>query len=71
MADGFLDRLKDAAFRLGKSPHIGVSRNNLIPGLRVLFHAGYGIYYVIRPANVVIIRVIHQARDAAAQLSAK
>lgn len=71
MADGFLDRLKNAAFRLGRNPHIGVGRNNLIPGLRVLFHAGYGIYYVTRPEKVVIIRVIHQARDAAAQLSSK
>lgn len=47
-------------------PHSGAPRNQLAPGLRVLFHRAYAIYYTANAAEVVIVRVIHGARDAAA-----
>jgi len=34
--------------------------------LRVIFHSAYAIYYQPRPDEVVIIRVLHGARDIAA-----
>jgi len=36
------------------------------PGLRVVFHSPYAIYYLPRPDAIVIVRVIHGARDIAA-----
>lgn len=47
-------------------PLSGAAREQLAPGLRVTFHSPYAIYYKPLAAAVVIIRVIHGARDVAA-----
>ena len=47
-------------------PLLGTARDQLAPGLRVTFHRRYAIYYVPREDELVIVRVIHTARDAAA-----
>ncbi|OYV40880.1 MAG: hypothetical protein B7Z80_03320 [Rhodospirillales bacterium 20-64-7] len=44
-------------------PFSGPARDNLAAGLRVTFHSPYAIYYKPLPDAVVIIRVIHGARD--------
>ena len=36
------------------------------PGLRVVFSGAYAIYFVFDDREVVIVRVLHAARDAAA-----
>ncbi len=36
------------------------------PGLRVTFHRDYAIYYRLGPDEIVIVRVLHGARDVAA-----
>jgi toxin ParE1/3/4 len=46
---------------------VGVRRAALAPGLRALFHGRYGIYYVVTPDSIDVIRVLHGARDAQAQ----
>lgn len=46
-------------------PDSGASRDQLARGLRVLFHRAYAIYYMAGAAEVVIVRVIHGARDVA------
>ena len=40
--------------------------SNSLGVLRVTFHAPYAIYYLPQPEAVVIVRVIHGARDVAA-----
>lgn len=47
-------------------PFTGATREQLAPGLRVIFHSSYAVYYKTFPDAVVIIRVIHGARDIAA-----
>lgn len=47
-------------------PLSGPPRDQLAPGLRVTFHGAYAIYYVPRADALVVIRVLHSARDAAA-----
>jgi len=47
-------------------PLSGPAREQLAPGLRVTFHNPYGIYYTPQKGAVVIVRVIHGARDIAA-----
>ena len=42
------------------------AREQLAPGLRVILHSPYAIYYKPLSDAVVIIRVIHGARDVAA-----
>jgi toxin ParE1/3/4 len=47
-------------------PLSGPTREQLAPGLRVTFHSPYAIYYLPLPDALVIVRVIHGARDIAA-----
>lgn len=47
-------------------PLSGPSREQLAPGLRVTFRRPYAIYYTPGPDAIVIVRVIHGARDVAA-----
>jgi toxin ParE1/3/4 len=47
-------------------PLSGPTREQLAPGLRVTFHSSYAIYYQPLPDALVIVRVIHGARDMAA-----
>ncbi len=47
-------------------PLSGPPRDQLALGLRVTFHGAYAIYYTPRLDALVIVRVLHGARDAAA-----
>jgi toxin ParE1/3/4 len=47
-------------------PLSGPARDQLAPGLRVTFHSPYAIYYTPVPDAVVIVRVLHGARDVSA-----
>ena len=47
-------------------PLAAQAREQLAPGLRVTFHSPYAIYYRPLADAVVIIRVLHGARDVAA-----
>jgi len=47
-------------------PFSGATREQFAPGLRVTFHTPYAIYYLALPNALVIVRVIHGARDMAA-----
>jgi toxin ParE1/3/4 len=44
----------------------GPSREQFAAGLRVTFEGNFAIYYTATAAELVIIRVLHGARDAAA-----
>ncbi len=46
-----------------RSPRIGVKREALATGLRVLFFGDYGIYYTLQEGALVVVRVLHGARD--------
>ncbi len=45
---------------------MGASRDQLGTELRVTFHHPYAIYYQVSEKELIIIRVIHGARDAVA-----
>ena len=47
-------------------PKANPAREQLGKGLRVTFHSHYAIYYLIQKSEVIIVRVLHGARDAAA-----
>jgi len=47
-------------------PLAGAAREQLAAGLRVAFHSPYAIYYQPLPDAIVIVRIIHGARDIAA-----
>jgi toxin ParE1/3/4 len=47
-------------------PLSGPARPALAPNLRVTFHRRYAIYYRPQRDTIVIVRVLHSARDVAA-----
>ena len=47
-------------------PEIGPRRKRLAPWLRTHFHRDYVLYYRFTDEEVIIVRVVHGARDARA-----
>jgi toxin ParE1/3/4 len=47
-------------------PFSGAPRFYLAPDLRVIFHQKYAVYYLPRPGEIVIVRVLHGSRDVSA-----
>jgi toxin ParE1/3/4 len=57
----------EAAFEPARYfPFAAPAREQFGHGLRVTFHGAYAIYYRPLPDAIVIVRVLHGARDAAA-----
>lgn len=66
VATRFIGAIEKAFEPLRLFPLSGPARDQLAPGLRVTFHSPYAIYYLQQPEAVVIVRVLHGARDVAA-----
>jgi len=66
IATRFLEAVEAKFNPLLYSPLIGSRRDQFGPGLRVIFHTPYAIYYLPANRELVIVRVLHGARDAAA-----
>ena len=47
-------------------PLIGAKRDYLSLGMRVIFHGAYAIYYLPGELEVIVLRVLHGARDVVA-----
>lgn len=64
-ADSILDAIGHSAQMLAEHPLMGRQRTEL--GLNVRFWptaTSYNLYYLPHPEGIVILRVLHQARDA-------
>jgi toxin ParE1/3/4 len=66
VANRFILALRKHFEPLRTFPNSGAPRDHVRPGLRVVFHQPYAIYYRPLPEAVVIIRVVHGARDLTA-----
>jgi toxin ParE1/3/4 len=65
-ADAFVQQIIGKFEPLRQFPELGVTREQFAPGLRALPHRDYVIYYLAEPDALVIVRVLHGARDARA-----
>jgi len=65
-ATRFLTAIEAEFQALQRTPLIGPRREQFGHGLRVAFHAPYAIYYLPTEQALIIVRVLHGARDAAA-----
>ena len=65
-ADAFVHQLNRKFEPLREFPEMGAARDQLAPGLRALPFRDYVIYYLAEPDALVIVRVLHGARDARA-----
>lgn len=62
-ADRTVDRLTERIEMLGRQPLIGEPRDEVRPGLRSFPVGNYVIYHRATDSGVVILRVLHGARD--------
>ena len=64
-AEKFIRGLKKRFDRLLAIPTMGLPRDRLQSGLRVILHHDYAIYYYVDTAGnrLVVLRIIHGARD--------
>jgi len=63
-AEKLLDAIEEACCRFADYPHIGRSRDDLLPGIRVFpVEKNYAVFYRILEDEVEIVRVVHAARD--------
>ena len=65
-ADRFVDRIYEKTLALVDMPAMGVARDDLGPGLRALPFRDYIIFYRDEPRGVIVVRVLHGARDIGA-----
>lgn len=65
-ADAHEHALWRACKRLIETPHLGRSRDELIRGLRSISVEPHMVFYVISPAGVEIVRVVHQSENVEA-----
>lgn len=63
MADAYFLSFDQAFDRLATHPYIGVGCPEFGIGMRCLVHRRHRIFYVIENETVVIVRIIHHARD--------
>ena len=62
-ADKYLDELDSGIRRLADNPEIGMKRDYVRDGYRVLFVSSHAVYYTLTPDTVHIIRVLHGSMD--------
>lgn len=65
-ATHFLNAIEEKFETLRHAPDIGTKREMFALSLRVTFHRSYALYYTHTADELVIVRVLHSARDAAA-----
>jgi toxin ParE1/3/4 len=69
-ARSFIERLRAQARRLAATPGIGRSRQDLRPDLFSFPVGRHVLFYRPQPDGIVLVRVIHGARDLPALFSA-
>lgn len=67
-ADRFLDKIEERCQALAQFPHLGVSREELVPALRSLPVGNYLIFYLPIEDGIEVVRVLPGMRDIDAML---
>jgi toxin ParE1/3/4 len=62
-ADRIIERIEAAEDRLGDFPELGQARTDLAEGLRHLPSPPYLILYRAAPDPILVVRIVHGARD--------
>jgi toxin ParE1/3/4 len=68
-ADKLVDRLDELIQELAVHPSLGVNRDHLSPDLRAVMMKPYIIYYKAIDQDILIVRILHGARDQRALFS--
>ncbi len=63
VALAYLQGLRTAFSLLSQRPHAGTSEDDLGEGMRGFSYRSHRIYYRVQDGGVLIVRVLHHARD--------
>lgn len=63
VADRFLNQVEAHFASILRNPGIGISADQLALGLRRSIYKNYLVFYTTQGADIVIVRVLHHARD--------
>jgi toxin ParE1/3/4 len=64
VAFSYLEGIRATLHRLRDRPQMGSAEDDLGEGLKGFTHRSHRIYYRVVPDGVLIVRVLHHARDA-------
>jgi toxin ParE1/3/4 len=62
-ADRYLDELDSNIKLLADNLDLGIKRDFVSDGYRVLFVASHAVYYTVTPSTIHIVRVLHGRMD--------
>jgi plasmid stabilization system protein ParE len=62
-ADRFIAKLENKISKLSKLPEIGSPRFELLSNMRILVEGNYLIFYAFDGNKVVVMNIVHGARD--------
>jgi toxin ParE1/3/4 len=62
-ADEYLDQLGAGIGVLTENPELGMRRDEVRAGYRLLFIGSHAIYYTVTRTKVLIVRVLHERMD--------
>jgi toxin ParE1/3/4 len=65
-ADAFVQQIIGKFEPFRQFPELGITREQLAPGLRALPYRDYVIYYLAEPDALVVVRTLHGARHVRA-----
>ena len=63
-AEEYLDRLSQHIHKLLAAPRLGISRDDILPGLRSTRLARHVVFYRIEQKRVEVIRVLSERQDS-------
>lgn len=62
-ADKYLDELDSGIKRLAYNSDLGIQRDHVRDGYRVLFVASHAVYYTVTSTTIHIVRILHGRMD--------
>jgi toxin ParE1/3/4 len=62
-ADKYLDELDSGIQSLAGNPELGIKRDYVRNGYRVLYVGSHAVYYTVTPTMIHVIRVLHGSMD--------
>jgi toxin ParE1/3/4 len=62
-ADQFVAKIETRISSLAQLPDRGFNRSDLFPNTRVLIEGNYLIFYQVKEVRVIVMRVVHGARE--------
>jgi toxin ParE1/3/4 len=62
-AKRYLADLRSHMEQVARVGHSGVPRDLISPGLRLVVHGNYNIYFRVMRTKTIIVHVLHSARD--------